>query len=111
MANSDLISCKAAVICEEEVHLRVAEHADLRVYIAQVRNLDDLGDPLEAPVAPSAEEALGRIDHVAAVAVERGPADYRNVDAVSGTRTEVEVFATLLRHRQRVVEPGRRSGC
>src|SRR5262249_59188923 len=55
---ADLIARRAAVGREEKVHLRVAEHADLRILVAQVRNLHDLGDALEARMAARAEESL-----------------------------------------------------
>src|SRR5262249_7525647 len=112
---ADLIALKAGfVIRLEEVNLRDAEHADLGVCVAQVRNLDDLSDAFEARPAARAEEAVGGIDHMTAVAVEVAPVvqfrEERNIDSVSGTVTEVEVAAALLRRRQRVVEVAHRIG-
>src|SRR6266498_5492770 len=106
---ADLVALKGGLdISLEEVRLRDAEHADLIICVAQVRNLDDLGDAFEARPAARAEEAVGRIDHVTAVTVKVAPVvqfrDKRNVNTVGGTITEVEVPAALLRRRQRVVE-------
>src|SRR5262249_36564370 len=112
---ADLVALKGGLdIRLEKVNLRGAEHADLGVCVAQVRNLDDLGDAFEARPAARAEEAIGRIYGVTAVAVEVGPVvqfrEERNVDSVSGTVTEVEVTAALLRRRQRVIEVAHRIG-
>src|SRR6266540_7127208 len=112
---ADLVALKGGfVISLEEGNLRDAEHADLGVCVAQVRNLNDLGDAFEACSAARAEETIGRIDCVTAVAVEVAPVvqfrEERNVDAVRGTSTKVEVTAALLRRRQRVVEIVHRVG-
>ena len=56
-----LIAEIAALGQIEETAVRKAEHADLRIDVAQVRDLEDLRDALEARRAASAEEALRRI--------------------------------------------------
>src|SRR5262245_66620154 len=93
---ADLVALKGGfVISLEESNLRDAEHADLGVCVAQVRNLDDLGDAFEARPAARAEKAPGCIDPVTPVAVEVGPVvqfrEARNVDSVRGPSTDVAV--------------------
>ena len=67
---ADLVAEVAALGDVEEARVREAEHADLRIDVAQVRDLHDLRDAFEARLAVGAEEALGAVDDVAAVAVE-----------------------------------------
>src|SRR5262249_25278579 len=105
---ADLIAQIAAVRRQEEGYLRAAEHADLRVHITEVRNLDDLRNAFEAGVAARAEETPGPINHVTSVAIERCPADQRNVDSVGSARTEIEIAAALLRRSQRIVQSAHR---
>src|SRR5215813_5898240 len=107
---ADLIAQKAAVGRVKEVHSWGAEHAGLRVLVAQVRDLYDLGFVLEARVAARAEEALRRIQHVAAVTGERLLKNARDNDAVGGPRAGEEIPSALLWRRQRVVEATHRVG-
>src|SRR5215510_8688149 len=107
---TDLIARETTVGRVEEIHFRGAEHAGLRVLVAQVWDLHDLGFVLKARIAACAEEALGRIQHVAAVTVKRELKNTRDNDAVGGPWTDVEIPAALLRRRQRVVEAAHRVG-
>src|SRR5262245_21131864 len=93
---TNLIAQKTGIRSQEKVDLRGAEHADLRILIAQVRDLDDLGDTLEARIATRAEETLSAIHDMATVTVERGPTDEGQADAVRRPRTKVEIPAALL---------------
>src|SRR5215510_1146579 len=107
---TDLIALKAAVRRVEEAHFRGAEHAGLRVLVAQVWDLYDLGFVLEARVAARAEEALGRVQHVAAVTAKRELKNTGDNDAVGGPRAGEEIPSALLWRRQRVVEAAHRVG-
>src|SRR5262249_31487708 len=107
---ADLIARKATIWRAEEVHFRGAKHAGLRILVAQVWDLYDLGVVLKARITACSEEALGRIQHVAAVTVKRKLKNIRDNDAVGGPRTEVEIPSALLWRRQRVVEAAHRVG-
>src|SRR5262245_545745 len=97
---ADLIAQKAAVGRVKEAHFRGAEHACLRILVAQVRDLYDLGFVIKARVAARAEEALGRVQHVAAVTAKRELKNTRDNDAVGGPRAGEEIPSALLWRRQ-----------
>src|SRR5262245_46767549 len=93
---ADLIAHKAAIWRVKEVDFRGAEHAGLRVLVAKVWDLYDLGVVLKARIAARAEEALGRIQHVAAVTGGREINNTWDNGAFGGPRTEEEIPAELL---------------
>ena len=97
-----LRTLRTVVAGVEELNRRHAEHSDLLVQVAQVRDLHDLLLVLEARVAVGPEEPLARIGHVAAVAVEAEPVAER--DAVGAPAAEEEALARELIARERVVE-------
>src|SRR5215475_2491929 len=106
---ADLIAQKAAVGRVEEVHFRMAKHAGLRVCVAQVRDLYDLGFVLKARIAACAEEALGWIQHVAAVTAKCLLKKARDDDAVGWPLTGEEIPSALLRGRQRGLQAAPRA--
>src|ERR1700736_7028899 len=87
---ANLRSRKASVGTLEERHFRHAEHADLGIEVAQVWNLENLFDALEAVVLACAKFPLRRIERMATVPGERrrpqNQADARHVEAVGGGR-------------------------
>ena len=72
---TDLIACGAGIGQFAEWHRGIAEHADLGVGVAQVRDFYDLRETFEALLAIGAEEAVRRVDHMAAITREGRFAD------------------------------------
>src|SRR5439155_12936589 len=97
-----LVALEPVVARVHERDVRHAEHADLLVEVPQGSDLDDLLLVLEARVAVRAEEAVARVERVAADAVETKPATDR--DAVGAPAAGHEVPPRLLIARQGVVD-------
>src|SRR5205807_4279386 len=99
----DLITGEAAIGRVKGVNLGIAEHSHLGVHVPEMGDLEDLrDDALKAGVLAGAEFAFGGIQLMAAVAVEGIDAQNHAVqrpyvDAICGTRTQIEVPAALLR--------------
>src|SRR5262249_27004010 len=85
----------------EEADGSKSEHSNLGVHVAQVGNLEDLLDALEAGVLAGAEFAFSRINFVATIAGEGSLVWYQaaqgaDVDSIGRTRPLEEVLASLL---------------
>src|SRR5579883_201473 len=100
---ANLIAGWATVRCIVESHRWCPEHPNLCISVAQMRNLDDFGQSLEALVTSCTKESFRSVQDVAPVTTEgylsRNHFQARHDHAVGGSGTSKEITSTLLRGR------------